>query len=571
MILTADHVIETRRIANITEDMKTKRALTGASLGLVLGMPWLALSYAGQQLAKLPLIPVDLFEWITRALPGGLVTAGLEVMIQVLHRLDLGSTSVLGKALEFAMAYFITLMGLTLAGALFALAFDRTRLRWQFSGTIVGIVLWLATLPLAAWRGWGSPGPLIGGIWLSAISLTWSLALAWGVDTYRKTLELPQDTGRQRTIAGLVAGSLVISGLAILLPRWFKPTEEERVVEPVSGTGTPLPTEPAKFAPTGPTTQNGFNLVEGTRPEITPIDDFYRVDINLLPPGQEDFQEETDNLAQRLRAQGELDMPAESYLLVINGLVENPQALDLNAIRSLPTVSQYATLECISNPVAGDLISTALFQGARLKDVLARAKLKPEAVDLKFTCVDGYTESLPLESVNDPRTLLCYAMGNQALTESHGAPLRLYTPNRFGMKCPKWIIKIEAVDSDFFGYWEKRGWSEQAWVKTTSVIDTINKIDPDQVDVGGIAFAGAQGVQTVELRVDEGDWQPAQLKGPVSPLSWVLWRIRLSISSGEHTISVRAIDGTGEIQTARESSTYPDGATGYHYMTVNIS
>lgn len=552
--------------------MKTRRAIAGASLGLVLGIPWLALSYAGQRIAKLPLIPVDLFEWITRVLPGGVVTAGLEIMIQGLHRLNMGSTSVLGKALEFAMAYFITLTGLTLAGALFALTLDRTRLRWHFSGTIIGIVVWLPALLLAAWGGWGSPGPVIGATWLLAISLTWGITLAWGIDTYLITLESPQDVGRGSTIAGLIASSFVISGLAVLLPRWLMAAEaDERVVEVVTDNGTPIPTEPVEPAPTTPSTQTGFSLVEGTRPEITPIDDFYRVDINLLPPGQEDFQEETDNLAQRLRAQGELDMPAESYLLVIDGLVENPQALDLNTIRSLPTVSQYATLECISNPVAGDLIGTTLFQGARLKDVLARAQLKPEAVDIKFTCVDGYTESLPLESVNDSRTLLCYAMGNQALTESHGAPLRLYTPDRFGMKCPKWIIKIEAVGSDYFGYWEKRGWSEQAWVKTTSVIDTVNKIDPHLVDVGGIAFAGARGIQKVELRIDEGAWEPAQIKEPVSPLTWALWRAGLSLNAGEHTITVRAIDGTGDVQTARESSTYPDGATGYHQMTVNIS
>lgn len=549
--------------------MKRKRAITGASLGLVLGIPWLALSYAGQQIANLPLIPVDLFEWITRVLPGGLVTAGLEIMIQGLHRLNLGSTSVLGKALEFAMAYVITLMGLTLAGGLFALATTGARVRWPFSGAILGFVVWLLVVPLAAWGGWGSRGAAIGSAWLLAISLTWAFALAWGVETYVRTLESAQDVRRQRTMAQLIASSLVIGGLAVLLPRWLRPSEEEeRALEVAPGANTPIPTEPA---PTIPPTQTGFNSVEGTRPEITPIEDFYRVDINLLPPGQEDFEEEADNLAQRLRAQGELDMPAESYLLVIDGLVENPQALDLSTIRSLPTVSQYATLECISNPIAGDLISTTLFQGARLKDVLGRAGLKPEAVDIKFTCVDGYTESLPLESVDDPRTLLCYAMGSQALTESHGAPLRLYTPDRFGMKCPKWIVKIEAVGSDYFGYWEKRGWTEQAWVKTTSVIDTINKIGTGSIDVGGIAFAGERGIQRVELRVDEGDWEPAQIKEPVSALTWVLWRARLNLSQGEHTITVRATDGDGEVQTARESSTYPDGATGYHHMRVSLA
>jgi DMSO/TMAO reductase YedYZ molybdopterin-dependent catalytic subunit len=312
--------------------------------------------------------------------------------------------------------------------------------------------------------------------------------------------------------------------------------------------------------------------VEGTRPEITPIDKFYRVDINLLPPGQEDFSSANDTFTQRLLAQGgETDLPADSYTLFVDGLVDKPLELDLADLKAFPKVEQYATLTCISNPVGGDLIGTTLFQGTRLKDVLERAGLKPEAVDIKFTCVDGYTESLPLESALDPRTLLCYAMGNKPLARNHGAPLRLYTPDRFGMKNPKWIIKIEAVDEDYLGYWEQRGWSEQAWVQTTAVIDIVQNESGSPVEVGGIAFAGARGVDRVEVRADEGDWAVAEINRPLSPLTWVLWRATLQLSPGEHQITVRAVDGAGEVQTADRSDTHPDGATGYHSVPLNAS
>ena len=546
--------------------MTIKRAITGAAFALVISIPWLALLYAGQQVANLPLIPIRFFEWITRVLPGGLVTFGLEAMIQALHALRLGPTSVLGKALEFVMAYFMTLIILTLLGAFYAVTIGNTRPRWYIKGLAAGLILWLFISPLAAWSGWSGTTPLIGAGWLLLLSLLWGLALSWGVDTYLQTLEHPVDMGRRRLITRLIVGSFALSGLAVLLPRWLAADEEEERVADV-GTGTPSPTEPA---PTPPPKGAGFTPVEGTRPEITSIEDFYRVDINLLPPGQEDFQRETDSFLQRLRAQGETEIQPESYLLVIDGLVENPLAIDLNAIKAFPMVEQYATLACISNPVAGDLISTTLFQGARLKDVLDRAGLSPETVDIKFTCVDGYTESLPLESVNDARTILCYSMGNQPLTQEHGAPLRLYTPDRFGMKNPKWIIKIEAVDTDYFGYWEQRGWSEGAWVKTTSVIDTIQKRESGRIEVGGIAFAGARGIQKVELRVDEEEWVEAQLDRPLSPLTWVLWKVNLELSPGRHKLTVRSVDGNGEVQTARQSATLPDGATGHHSMDVEI-
>jgi DMSO/TMAO reductase YedYZ molybdopterin-dependent catalytic subunit len=556
--------------------MKKNQIITGAAIGFLISIPWLAISYAGQQISKLPLIPIALFEWITRVLPGGIVTAGLEVMIQTLQALQIGSLSSLGKALEFVMAYFLALLTLTILGVIYAITINGLQITWYARGFIVGIILWLLVMPLGAWAGWGGVTPEVGILWLMGISLAWGLALAWGVDTNLRLLTEEDDTGRRRTLVQIVVGALALSGLSILLPsRLISSTsQKEKAIEVEASTPSPTappPTPPPMEAGSTPVpTEAGFTPVAGTRAEITPIKDFYRVDINLYPPRQEEFQRETDKLAQRLRAQGETEISEETYLLVIDGLVEKPLALDLNALKLFPVVDQYATLECISNPIAGDLISTTLFQGARLKDVLNRAGLMSKAIDIKFTCIDGYTESLPIESATDPRTLLCYSMGSQALTSKHGAPLRLYTPDRFGMKNPKWIIKIEALNQDYFGYWEQRGWSEQAFVKTISIIDTVKTVKDGNAEVGGIAFAGARGIQKVELRVDEGDWIAAELDRPLSPLTWALWRASFQIPAGQHQLTVRAVDGTGEIQTANKESTYPDGATGYHSLSVDI-
>lgn len=539
------------------------RAVLGASIGLLIGLPWLALSTAGGLLAGFAPLPVALFERLAGALPGDLVTAALEAMIRALHVLALGPTAALGKALEFAMAYLLAAAILAALGALYAVSLARVRLSWPGRGLLAGLALGLLALPLAGFeRGQGA----LAVAWSLAISLGWGLGLAWGHGRAVQTLAAGEDSARRRLLAQLLGGSLALGGLALGLGSWLSRGR---------GSGSPLAGQDAS-APAGPALTPapagaGFTPVEGTRPEITPIEQFYRVDINLLPPTLEDFDEGGDLLSQRLRAQGgETDLPSVSYVLAVEGLVERPLTLDLAALQALPKVEVYATLECISNPIGGDLISTTLFEGARLRDVLEQAGLKAEAADIKFTCVDGYTESLPIESAMDPETLLCYAMGGQPLTREHGAPLRLYTPNRFGMKNPKWIVKIEAVDQDYFGYWEQRGWSEQAWVQITSVIDAALNPTGDRLEVGGIAYAGNRGIRRVEVRVGDGDWFPAQLKRPLSNLAWVIWRADLSLPPGRHRITVRAVDGAGEIQTAEVTGTHPNGATGYHSKDANV-
>jgi hypothetical protein len=256
--------------------------------------------------------------------------------------------------------------------------------------------------------------------------------------------------------------------------------------------------------------------------------------------------------------------------LEVAGLVDNPLRLSYADFTAMPHDNFYATLECISNQVAGDLISTTWFSGVPLRDVLDRAGLQPTAATIKFSCTDGYTESLPLSSAVDPETRLCFAMGGQPLQVKHGFPVRLFTPNRFGMKNPKWITRIEALQDDYAGFWEQRGWSQQAFVETTSVMDATTMGHSTSLDVGGIAYAGARGIQAVEIKVDEGEWQPAQLKPALSNLTWVLWRALLPLAPGNHRLTVRAIDGTGQVQTEEPSPPIPDGATGYDQRSVRV-
>jgi DMSO/TMAO reductase YedYZ molybdopterin-dependent catalytic subunit len=161
-------------------------------------------------------------------------------------------------------------------------------------------------------------------------------------------------------------------------------------------------------------------------------------------------------------------------------------------------------------------------------------------------------------------------MGNQPLTEKHGAPLRLYTPDRFGIKNPKWITLIEVVNEDYLGYWQQRGWTEQGRVQLTSVIDAVQETDAGTVELGGIAFSGARGIERVEISIEGTTWQPAQLNRPLSPLTWVLWRVTLKLEAGSYEITIRAVDGAGEVQTGEVSAAHPDGASGYFQKQITV-
>jgi DMSO/TMAO reductase YedYZ molybdopterin-dependent catalytic subunit len=192
---------------------------------------------------------------------------------------------------------------------------------------------------------------------------------------------------------------------------------------------------------------------------------------------------------------------------------------------------------------------------------------------IKISSADGFFEIVEIQEIlDDPRVMLAYEWDGVPLTTSHGFPLRIYLPDRYGMKQPKWITDFEFIDAWEEGYWVKRGWDEFATVKTTSVIDTIavdaayTEGENLMVPIGGIAYAGSKGISRVEVRVDDGEWQQATLRDPLSELTWVVWRFDWAFESGGHTITVRAFEGDGTEQIEERASQRPSGATGYHSL-----
>jgi DMSO/TMAO reductase YedYZ molybdopterin-dependent catalytic subunit len=294
-----------------------------------------------------------------------------------------------------------------------------------------------------------------------------------------------------------------------------------------------------------------FAEIPGLTPRITSIPNFYVVDEALFDP----------------------DLDPLTWRLEVSGLVERPMSLSYEELTAMPAVERFQTLECISNEIGGDLISTARWAGVQLAHVLDLAGIRPGAVEVAFRSADGYSESHPIDTALDPETLLVLGMNGHVLPRSHGFPARLLTVGTYGMKNPKWLMSIEVLDRPYRGFWERRGWSKAAVVKTGARIDTpISAAAGAPTDLAGIAFGGDRGVSGVEVSIAGGPWRPALLETAASPFTWVRWRSEWTPQTpGAVLVRARAIDGAGVVQTEEVTDPHPDGASGYHAIRVEVT
>jgi len=495
-------------------------ARRGGLAGLAAGLAAVAAMYLAGLLTGLRALPDILQQPILAIMPGpvfGFLIDNLQHAGKVIEEAGLIVTMVLALAVLGALAGYATdRFGLSRGGLLAA------AVAWAFVVAVALPVGGQGFLGLAE----GVQTPVIWALVLAVYWLVWDLG--WRRSAASAAAGAPVDMGRRRLITfapiAIGAGSLALVGF-LKVPDWVRII----VAPPESG-------------------------LSGLSPALTPVDHFYRVSKNFQDPV----------------------VPANGWSLRVSGMVAQPLKLSYQDLKAVPATTEIVTLECVSNDVGGNLMSTGRFTGVPLRDLLTMAQVRPGAGAVNFRAADGYTESLPLSIVmSTPEILVAHELDGAPLPDAHGFPARMLIPGRYGMKGPKWLQQIDVAASEAGGFWEQQGWDANAFVDATSRFDTPRDgevVRKGAVQLAGVAFAGTAGVQTVEWSADGGHtWTPADLQPPLSPLTWVLWTATWKpASEGVATLMVRARDGAGHLQTDDQAPSYPSGASGYHTIRVTI-
>jgi DMSO/TMAO reductase YedYZ molybdopterin-dependent catalytic subunit len=400
--------------------------------------------------------------------------------------------------------------------------------------------------------GWGAALPSVAAAAAGGIALRHLVARAGAARAPAPAPAPAPDAGGQpgagsrraflELAAAVAAGAAVAAaGGRALRSRFSAAESRANVVLPAAA--DPLPAIPAA-AEVG---------VAGVEPFVTPNRRFYRVDTALVVP----------------------QVRAEDWTLRITGLVDRPVELSFAELLRHDLVEADITMTCISNQVGGDLLGNARWLGVLTRDLLDRARPSRGADQLVGRSSDGYTCGFPLAAAYDRPCMVAVGMNGEPLPLAHGFPARLVTPGIYGYAgSTKWLSELEVTTfAAFDSYWVRRGYASRAPIKTMARIDTprsLARVPAGRVAIGGVACAQHRGIESVELRVDDGPFVPVELGAAVSDDAWRQWRHDWDATPGRHTLTVRATDGTGETQTAERADVLPDGASGWMSLVVNV-
>lgn len=391
----------------------------------------------------------------------------------------------------------------------------------------------------------------------AAVVVTPSVAVAVGgtalvvlVRLARRPPGLPvaADPSRRRFLTGAAAVAL-LAGLAVAGGRTFARASRAaaaraRVILPRAARAIPPP--PAAAA---------FTSIDGLSPLVTSNRSFYRIDTALVTP----------------------DVDLDDWRLRVRGRVDRPLELTYDELLARPLVERYTTLTCVSNVVGGNLIGTARWLGVPLGELLEEAGARADGEQVVGRSVDGFTAGFPLAAVSDGRTaMVAVGMNGEPLPLAHGFPARLVVAGLYGyVSATKWLTEVELAGlDDFDAYWVRRGWAKTAPVKIQSRIDVPRPhatIAAGDVVVAGVAWAPTDGVSAVEVQVDDEPWRAADLADVLDDETWRQWRWRWPAEPGRRRLRVRAFDGNGRAQDGEDRPPFPDGATGYHAVAVNVA
>ncbi|WP_395658981.1 molybdopterin-dependent oxidoreductase [Nocardioides sp.] len=448
---------------------------------------------------------------------------------------------------EWAIAHFGThdkdvLVGSVLAGVLVLAAVAGLLARRRF---VYGAALLVLLTAIPAGAALTRPGAAAGDVLPSVVAAVLGVAsLAWLV---RASESRTEESGGGRRAVLLAGGGLALGAVAMAgAGRWLTSYRTRSVLVDLPAAADPAPAFPAGLE----------GRVPGITPFRTPTNDFYRVDTRLTLPL----------------------VDADGWTLTIDGDVERKVTLTFDDLLAMPLIERDITLTCVSNEVGGKYIGAARWTGVRLTDLLDKAGIAGTSADqILSTDVDGMTISTPLDLATDGRdAMIAVGMNGRSLPREHGFPARMVVPGLYGfVSACKWITKMTLTTyAAQDAYWTQRDWATDAPIKISSRIDTpkgLSTVDPGRTVIGGIAWAQHQGgIAKVEVRVDGGPWQQARLGPTAGNDYWRQWYLPWTAEKGQHTLSVRAMDGQGDVQTAARATPFPAGSSGIQQIVVNV-
>jgi len=551
--------------------------LWGAVIGALVSPVLIALFFIGERFANLPFLPLNFFDWMIRSLPGELITFGIDTMVELIIAVGGGDDlDAAAKLAERAMGIGLFWgLGVVTATIFF---WALNQIDWDdvsyIPGGIYGLAFGIPLMALAIPISITSPAPLwLKIVWAGLLFLGYGVAVGWAYNLLGiGTTTVEANTGNVKTdgidrrefIVRVGGASATLTVVGVGLGNLLGSANSSTTVADAPTTDLAPEAEATAEAVTEVADADaGLVPAPGTRPEITPVRDHYRIDI---------------------LSSGLPSIPAD-YTLPITGLVANEVAWSLDEIMEMPSQSEIITMSCISNRIAGSLISTVKWTGVSFQEILDRVEPSEDAMAIKIIGYDNFDEFLELDMIrNDERIMLAYHFDDEPLPLRNGFPLRIHIPDRYGMKQPKWIRSIEFVDAWEPGYWVRRSWSRDAIVNAVSVIDTVATEDTFQDDngvtyvpIGGMAWAGDRPIVSVEVSIDGGEWQACELREALSERAWTIWRYDWAFEEGDHTVQIRAFEAAPEgqsdplLQPTETRGVRPDGATGIHDMEFSLA
>jgi DMSO/TMAO reductase YedYZ molybdopterin-dependent catalytic subunit len=436
---------------------------------------------------------------------------------------------------------FLTVMVLIVILALAAITTIRERSRIPLGSIMIAIFGLLGSLAVLA-----LPGARALDVVPTALGTVAGIAALRLLTAERSTKPGEADSTRRRSLLtlGMLGAGALTGLLGSVLTRKRRSVAGDRDTFALAKPASPAPPIPPTVQPDA----------AGLTQFITDNKDFYRIDTALSVP----------------------QLARPDWALRIHGMVDEEVSYTFADLEQFESLERAVTLMCVSNPVGGNLISNAVWTGYRVRDLLQRSGVRPEADMVLSTSVDGFNIGTPLEALTDDRdAMLAIGMNGVPLPVEHGYPARLVVPGLYGfVSATKWVVDLEVTRFDRAeAFWTKRGWAAKAPIKTGARIDvprTGQRLAAGSVTLGGVAWAQHRGIKDVEVRIDAGAWQPARLGASYSNDTWRLWTYDWTATPGTHTVTVRATDNTGAVQPGEQSPPPPDGATGWPSISVQV-